>query len=232
MIADRLRQIEDRIAAAAERSQRSPSAIQVVAVSKHQSVESMRNYAEILCARSQIALFGESYVQEYVSKRSALNINHTVHLIGPLQSNKVARAVELFDLIESVHSLRVAKLISQQAQKHDKQQAIYLQVNVSNDHGKHGFDSTEIIELLRNEIESLPNIEIRGLMTITRLYSNAEDARTDFRALRQLRDKLQSEFSFSGQLALSMGMSADYEVAVEEGATHVRIGSALFGERS
>ena len=232
MIAERLRQIESRIAAAAIKSGRQAADVTLVAVSKHQSSQVMQAYAEIMRARAQVAIFGESYLQEYNSKRAALLLPHKVHLIGPLQSNKVARAVEIFDLIESVHSLRIAELISLQANKRSKKQAVYLQVNISNDDNKHGFSPKEIYESLGQSIMKLDGLDVQGLMAITRLYDVPEDARADFGALRSLRDKLQGAFALSAPLALSMGMSADYEVAIEEGATHVRIGSALFGERS
>lgn len=232
MIADRLYKIEQRIAEAATRSGRSASDVTIVAVSKHQSVEAMQHYADILATRSQEVVFGESYVQEYASKQKVLCRPSKVHLIGALQSNKAARAVELFDLIESIDSLRIAGYVSNQAIKRRKIQPVFLQINVSNDRDKHGFDPDEIQVLLERSILGLEGLDVQGLMTITRLYHDPDDARGDFKALRMLRDTLQSKFHFARPLALSMGMSADYEIAIEEGATHVRIGTALFGERS
>lgn len=232
MIADNLAVIQTNIAAAAARSGRSNSAVSLVAVSKHQDVAAMKAYAELIDKQGQLPLFGESYVQEYATKKRLLNCKHCSRLIGPLQSNKVARAVELFDLIESVHSLKIAQLVSQHALKLSKRQAIYLQVNISQDQDKQGFNPSEIEDLIKDHIFNLAGIDLRGLMTITKLYPEPEGARQDFRALRNLADNLQTKIPKMPSLALSMGMSADYEIAIEEGATHVRIGTALFGERS
>ena len=232
MIADRLRQIEQRIATAAAISKRTLNDVTLVAVSKHQSIAAMQSYCDLCAQNSRNVIFGESYLQEYAAKRAVLGRSHQSHLIGPLQSNKVARAVDVFDLIESVHSERIARLISEQAIKRSKKQAVFLQVNISNDGDKHGFSPNEIDDLLSKSLLHLDGIEVQGLMTITKLYDKPEGARGDFDALRQLRDRLQAKFDFATPLALSMGMSADYEIAIEEGATHVRIGSALFGDRS
>jgi len=177
-----------------------------------------------------ITTLGENRVQEAEDKVVAVQ-GALWHLVGHLQSNKAARAVRLFDVIESVDSVDLAARLSALAQEEraGRRLPVYLQVNVDRDPQKAGFDpgalETQLPQLL-----DLSGLEIRGLMTVGRLANRPEDARPTFRSLRELSDRLRQADPRLGA-GLSMGMSDDYEVAVEEGATIVRVGRALFGER-
>jgi pyridoxal phosphate enzyme (YggS family) len=180
--------------------------------------------------RLGITTFGENRVQEAEAKRREVDAG-TWHLIGRLQSNKVARAVATFDVVESVDSVDLAQKLGRAAQSQlaDGRMPVYLQVNVDRDPAKGGFDP-DALEADFARLTELPGIQVVGLMTVGRLAQRAEDARSTFRALRDLRDRLATRHS-KVPLGLSMGMSDDFEVAVEEGATIVRVGRALFGER-
>ncbi len=177
-----------------------------------------------------LTTFGENRVQEALGK-----IPHVAgarwHLVGHLQSNKAARAVELFDVFESVDSLDLARRLGRVA--HDSRAGqllpVYLQVNVDGDPHKEGFDPATLANEL-SDLLDVDGLEVRGLMTVGRMVDDLQDARPTFRSLRHLSASLRQEDSRLGA-GLSMGMSDDFEVAVEEGATVVRIGRALFGER-
>ena len=218
-----------RVSQACARSARFQSEVTLLAVSKKQPVEMMQDYLEICREQKIVATFGENYVQEFKKKREILNPGYLAHMIGPLQSNKVRDAVALFDLIESVHTVEIAQHIDKAAAKMGKVQSIYLQVNVSSDDLKSGFPVDSVMKQL-DQLSNLQNISIDGLMTITRLYDEPEQARPDFRKLRNLRDEAAQHLG--RPLGLSMGMSSDFEIAVEQGATVVRVGTALFGERN
>ena len=196
----------------------------ILAVSKFQPIELMQELADYLLTQGQVVTFGESYVQEYQKKRQNLP-KHYAHMIGRMQRNKADLAVELFDVIESVHSLKLAEALEKAAEKAGKIQDIYLQVNISDDDAKAGilvseFDATYL------EIKAFSNLSIKGLMTITRDYENIEDVRGDFRRMADLYKRVNNS-----NFTLSMGMSHDYLIAIEEGANEVRVGSALFGAR-
>ena len=214
-----------RIAAACEVAGRDPADVTLVAVSK--TVEVARLRAAIAAG---LATLGENRVQEAVDKIPALP-GATWHLIGPLQSNKARRAVELFDVIQSVDSIGLGERLDRIAGeiRPGSRLPILLQVNVDDDPAKAGFARAD----LPAAIESLAGsegLELRGLMTIGRLVAQPEQARTTFRRLRQASEGLRGGGHPIGP-ALSMGMSDDYPIAVEEGATIVRVGRALFGER-
>ncbi|RIL06064.1 MAG: YggS family pyridoxal phosphate-dependent enzyme [Proteobacteria bacterium] len=228
-IEERLAEIKSRIEAAKERGGRKDSKVSLVAVSKKQPVSKMASYKEICEARGEIPIFGENYVQDFRDKSAHLGGKLIAHLIGPLQSNKAKLAVQLFDVIESIDSIAIAEEVNKQAAKAGKRQQVYLQINISQDSAKHGFAPDEVEDLIIGSFVKLDNLEVRGLMTITKLYENPESARPDFRALTALAGRL--ERHCSSPLEISMGMSDDFEVAIEEGATHVRIGTALFGSR-
>lgn len=196
----------------------------LVAVTKKQEVEKIQ---ELINSQENV-IIGENYVQEFEEKQKELTGNYQVHLIGPLQTNKVKKAVSLFDVIQGVHSFKLAQNISKEAAKIDKTQEIYLQVNISEDENKSGFSIKELDEQIE-EILKLENIKVLGIMTITFNYGSPEDVRPDFIATRELRDRLSSNFGCS--FKISMGMSADYMIAVEEGASLVRVGSSIFGSR-
>jgi pyridoxal phosphate enzyme (YggS family) len=196
-----------------------------VAVSK--TVEASRLEAAVAAG---LTLLGENRVQEAASK-VPLVPGARWHLIGPLQSNKTRRAVELFDAVESVDSLDLARRLDRIVGELGRPPlGAYLQVNVDRDEAKAGF-LPEQLEAELPHLAALPNLRLLGLMTVGRLASKPDDARPTFARLRELSGKLQTRVDGLGP-ALSMGMSADYAVAVEEGASVVRVGQAIFGERS
>jgi pyridoxal phosphate enzyme (YggS family) len=234
-IADRLDCVLLSLDRALARSERDRSGVMLVAVSKKQPVTLMHEYLEAATARRLSVVFGENYVQELKTKRSQFSQNQVFHLIGPLQSNKIRDAVRHADVIQSVHSLSVLQGIADEAQKQGKQQRIFLQVNIGDDPNKSGFQSSEIPEILSQVAKHASSLSLVGLMTITPYYDEPEDARPDFTRMRRLKEELQATALrdvFEGRnILLSMGMSADFHIAIEEGADVVRVGTALFGER-
>ncbi|MBM4462280.1 MAG: YggS family pyridoxal phosphate-dependent enzyme [Chloroflexi bacterium] len=213
-----IHEVERRIARAAEKSGRSPGDITIIAVTK--TIEP-RLIQEAF--QAGMRHFGESRIQEAsdkIGQLSALQPPPTWHMVGHLQTNKAGLAVELFQFIQSLDSIKLAEVISHRAQR---DMPILLQVNVSGEASKFGF-SPDQVSSAAQVIAHLPHLQIEGLMTIAPLATNPEEVRPFFRQLRLLRDSLGLEH-------LSMGMTDDFEVAVEEGATMVRIGRAIFGER-
>ncbi|ADE36453.1 YggS family pyridoxal phosphate-dependent enzyme [Methanohalophilus mahii] len=179
--------------------------------------------------RAGATIIGENRVQEYEDKSEKILPCET-HLIGHLQTNKVKRAVEYFDVIQSVDSLKVINNIDTRAGDIDKVQRVFLQVNIGNEPQKHGFRLDRIKEVI-NEIRSLQNIRVEGLMCIPP-FVPAEQTRPYFQKMKALFDEMKQENGGNIDIQeLSMGMSNDYMVAIEEGATMVRVGSAIFGER-
>ncbi|ATU08845.1 YggS family pyridoxal phosphate-dependent enzyme [Methanohalophilus portucalensis] len=179
--------------------------------------------------RAGAAIIGENRVQEYEDKRKEILPCET-HLIGHLQTNKVKKAVEFFDVIQSVDSMKVINNIDSRAGDIDKVQRVFLQVNIGNEPQKHGFRLDRIEEVI-NEIRSLQNIRVEGLMCIPP-FVPAEQTRPYFQKMKALFDEMKQENRGNIDIQeLSMGMSNDYMVAIEEGATMVRVGSAIFGER-
>jgi PLP dependent protein len=228
--AENLSRIDHRIAAACRRAGRSRSEVSLMAVSKTHPAEALAE-----ATRSGILLFGENRVQEFEAKRPRLRelgVAADIHLIGHLQSNKSAKAVELFDAIDTVDSLRLAERLSDAATRLEKTLPILIEIKLSSEPAKTGLtpDSPELSTLLER-LPHLPNLPLRGLMTIAPFDDNPETARDCFRRLRTLRDTLAARYPRLDLSTLSMGMSGDFEVAIEEGTTLVRIGTALFGER-
>ena len=217
-IADNLRRVNEQIAIACERAGREPSEVRLIAVSKTFPVEAI---AEASAAGQRD--FGENRVQEGLAKLESLpglGVEADLHLIGHLQRNK-ARHAGSFASVQSVDSVRLAEAISRRL---DRELPILLEVNVGEETTKHGFRVEETAEALE-QIRTLPNLRVDGLMTVAPEVADPEDVRPVFRRLRELAEHLcLSE--------LSMGMSNDYAVAIEEGSTMVRIGRAIFGERS
>lgn len=236
VLADRIATVRDRIATAARRADRNPDAITLVVVTKTHSPETVR--AAIAAGATNL---GENRVQEASAKIEALaDLRASVrwHLIGHLQRNKARLASELFDIVHSVDSLRLAETLSRQLA--DRRLSVLLQVNVSGEQSKEGFDlagglqNNAALNTFLADVEAvlaLPYLEVRGLMTIAPLSAHPEQARPSFRALRLLRDELARRFPMASWDELSMGMTDDFEVAIEEGATVVRVGRAIFGER-
>ncbi len=225
---DRLEAVRGRIARAAQRSGRFPSDVLLVAVSKTVPAEVM-----IEAARIGQTDFGENRVQEFRNKRPELDaagIRARYHLVGHLQSNKARAAARLFDIIQSVDSLRIARLLDAEAGSAGKRPGVLLEVNYSDDPARPGFDPDEI-EAAAADIAALPSLEILGLMTVAPLGLDEVGVRLVFRKLRRLRDRLAEHYPSVEWRHLSMGMTDDFEVAIEEGATIVRVGRAIFGER-
>jgi pyridoxal phosphate enzyme (YggS family) len=215
----------DQIAGACARAGRDPAGVTLVAVSKTVPAERL-----VAAVEAGLAILAENRVQEGEAKMPLVP-GATWHLVGPLQSNKARRALDTFSLIQSVDSTDLARRLDRLAADSRPGQAvpILLQVNVDDDVAKAGFEIAALQADL-DEILELPRLDVRGLMTIGRLVDRPEDARPTFRALRQLSERLRDGRPRLGA-ELSMGMSADFDVAVEEGATIVRVGQALFGER-
>ncbi|MGA3029251.1 MAG: YggS family pyridoxal phosphate-dependent enzyme [Candidatus Limnocylindrales bacterium] len=214
----------DEVAAACRRAGRDLGDVALVAVSK--TVDPSRLGAAVAAG---LTVLGENRVQEAESKAPFLP-GATWHLIGPLQSNKARRAVELFAVIESVDSLDLARRLDRIASEVGTAPlGVYLEVNVDRDEAKAGF-LPEALETALPALSELSNLRLLGLMTVGRLASSAEEARPAFVRLRELSTRLRARVARLGP-GLSMGMSDDYAVAVEEGATVIRVGRALFGER-
>jgi len=229
-IADNLAQANDKITQAAARSGRATSDVELLAVSKTKPIELIEEAAS---AGQQI--FGENRVQELITKVPAMSDDLQWHLIGPLQRNKIRKVLPLVDAIHSVDSLRLAEGIDRVANEIEIANPIpiYLQVNIGQDDAKSGFDAPELTNgAVVEQILSLPKLRLVGLMTVPPIGDGtAESARPHFSALRELRDQIETASGVRVP-GLSMGMSGDFEVAIEEGATIVRVGSTLFGSRN
>jgi len=227
-IAGRLARIRERIAWAAERAGRtSAEAADVVLVgaSKRQEPERLRAAWE-----AGLRVFGENRVQEAEEHRQVVPAA-TWHLIGPLQSNKARRAVELFSAVHSIDRLKIARHLDRHAGEAGVRLECFLEVNVGAEESKAGFLPDELAERVA-PIAALPHLRVLGLMAIPPAPEGPDDSRRWFRELRRLSEALAGRPEWQGWPGkLSMGMSADYEIAVEEGATHVRVGTALFGPR-
>ena len=225
-IAENFEEIRKRIARAALAAGRDPETVRLVAVSK---TKPARAIAEAFACGQVI--FGENYVQELVAKAAELPAGISWHFIGHLQSNKVRQIAGVVELIHSVDRLSLAREIDRQWGLLGKSCDILIQVNISCEPGKSGTSSEELLDLVR-EVASLPNLRIRGLMTMPPFFDDPEGARPYFAALRVLAREVEKEEIPGVEMReLSMGMSGDFEAAVGEGATLVRVGSALFGER-
>jgi len=215
--------VRSNIAEAAQRSGRSPGEITLVAVSKTVPVELVK-----IAYNLGVTDFGENRVQEALPKIAEFHPQGMRwHMIGHLQSNKAGKVAAAFDSVQSVDSLHLAQALNGHA---GKRLPVLLQVNVSGEESKEGMPLDDA-PMLARQIAALPAIEVQGLMTIAPLVENPEEVRPVFRRLRNLRERLQDELPQCSWQHLSMGMSDDYRVAIEEGATIVRIGRAIFGER-
>lgn len=225
-IAENINRIKQRMAAAAARSGRNPESIRLMAVSKTVEPERIRQAID-----AGMTLFGENYVQE--AREKIPDIGHDVqwHMIGHLQTNKAKYVVSLFDWIHSVDRLELAEELDRRAGRHSRKLNVLIEVNVSGEASKSGAEPTQIIELARL-ISVLPNLSIQGLMTMPPYSDDPEQSRPHFIALRKLRDDIESAcIPGVAMNELSMGMTDDFEVAIEEGATIIRVGRAIFGER-
>lgn len=223
-IADRLANVERRIAAACERSGLSRSEIVLVVVSKTFPASAID---EVVAAGATD--IGENKVQEAEAKFSSLKARARFHLIGHLQSNKARLAASLFDVIQTVDSVKLARRLDDAAAAEGKRLEILIQVNVGLEEQKHGVAAANASELAR-ELLQFEHLELSGLMTIPPI-ANESETRGYFREMRALRDEMKNRPGLGALHHLSMGMSSDFEIAIEEGATIVRAGSAIFGSR-
>lgn len=228
MVKERLQRVRDQIRSAAEGCGRDPGEIQLVAVSKTVPADRVQQAIE-----AGASVLGENYIQEAREKHHLLSHQPiSWHFIGHLQSNKAKYAVKIFELIHSVDRLKLARELDKQAGKIDKVQPVLIQVNIAEEETKSGIRAADLMALIR-EAAGLKHLSIRGLMTMPPYFDDPEAARPFFSALRQLRDRIQEEqIPNVGMTELSMGMTGDFSTAIEEGATLVRIGTAIFGERS
>lgn len=214
------------IAEAALRGGRAPNEITLVAVSKTMPVELVQ-----MAYNLGVTDFGENRVQEALPKIAAFHPQGLRwHMIGHLQSNKAGKVVSSFDCVHSVDSLHLAQTLNRHAAELGKRLPVLLQVNVSGEASKEGMSPAEALGLAQQFV-TLPHIQVEGLMTIAPLVEDAEQVRPVFREMRLLRDQLRAKLPSNSWQHLSMGMTDDYRVAIEEGATIVRIGRAIFGER-
>lgn len=220
-----LDEVKAKIAAAAKRAGRDPSDVEIIAVTKTHGEDVVREAWD-----AGLRIVGENKVQEAMWKKQQSISGPEWHLIGHLQSNKVRHALETFDFIHSVDSAKLADRINAVADAIGAHPHILLEVNVSGEKSKSGMPPQAVRETIAHIVSECPRITLEGFMTMAPFSDDPEDARPFFRALRELRDKMEAEFNASFP-RLSMGMSGDYEVAVEEGATWVRLGTILFGER-
>jgi pyridoxal phosphate enzyme (YggS family) len=224
-LAENLSSIQQRIAAACQRAGRDPASVMLMAVSKTHPPETVQEATDL-----GLVFFGENKVQEAKAKIPQCPGKLRWHFIGHLQSNKARDAVDLFEMIQSVDSLALAQEINKRCEQAGKRMPILLEVNLAGEASKFGYAPERLLAEF-NELNALPRLEIHGLMTVPPWKPAAEQVQPFFRQAREL--KQQCEEILGAPLPhLSMGMSGDFEVAIEEGATIVRIGTALFGERA
>ena len=226
-------EVYNRIEAACARAGRPKNEVSLIAVTKRQAIGVIQAYIEFCAVNKLRCELGENYVQEWAEKKEHLKGDFSSHCIGHLQTNKLKRAVECFDSVQTIESMKQIKELSKIFSKTSNialPYPIWVQVNISKDEGKSGVFEEEL-PVLVEEILLHTDVTITGLMTITRAYEDAEDTRRDFARLVSLAKHTEETLRLAAPLAISMGMSEDFELAIEEGATHVRVGSALFGQR-
>ena len=226
-IKDRLAAVKREIYQAAKDCGRNPTDIKLVAVSKKKPVESILEAID-----AGIEILGENYIQESVEKIEQIaRKDQSWHFIGHLQSNKAKFAVRYFDLIHTVDKLKLAKEINRQAEKIGKIQSILMQINISQETAKSGAGADDAVKLAR-EIAEMKNVSLKGLMGMPPFFDDPERARPFFKALHDIKTKINGlHIKGISMEHLSMGMSGDFKVAIEEGSTLVRIGTAIFGSR-
>jgi pyridoxal phosphate enzyme (YggS family) len=225
LVASNLAEIRERIARSAARTGRAAKDITLIAVSKTFPPEAIRSAYEL-----GLRHFGENRVQEWESKRSSVAVlDATWHLIGHLQSNKARRAANLFSRVDSVDSIALAQKLDAAAASEGKRLKILIEVHLGGEETKSGVPEADL-RALAGSIAQLQNLELLGLMTIPPYFEEPERVRPYFQKLRVLCDRIGAQLSLP-LTVLSMGMSHDFEIAIEEGATEIRVGTALFGER-
>lgn len=226
MLRENLQEVEERIRAACRRAGRERSEVTLVAVSKTKPVETLQEAYDL-----GVRLFGENKVQEIREKYEALPKDIEWHMIGHLQTNKVKYIIDKVKLIHSVDSLRLAEVIEKEAEKQNRIVDILLEVNVAEEESKFGLKTEEVLPMAE-KIAELSHIRLRGLMTIAPFVENPEKNRTIFANLHKLYVDIKEKNIDNGTVSiLSMGMTNDYEVAIEEGSTMIRVGTGIFGAR-
>lgn len=227
MVKENLKYVEDKIVKACQRVGRNPNEVTLIAVSKTKPVSLIREAVEY-----GIIDFGENKVQELCSKTEEIKTPLNWHMIGHLQRNKVKYIIDKTSLIHSVDSYRLAEKISEEAAKKNIICPILIEVNVAGEESKYGVKPKEVLPFLL-EISKLSNIIVKGLMTIAPFVDNPEENRIHFKELRNLYIDIKTKNIDNVNMSeLSMGMTGDYEVAIEEGATYVRVGTGIFGQRN
>ncbi len=225
-IRENVAQIMQRIQRACEKTGRDPNEIEIIAVSKTVNAAHIKEAVE-----SGISNIGENRVQEAWQKYQELGPIACWHMVGRLQTNKVKRALQVFDIVHSVESIHLAEEIQKRAEQINREVEVLIEVNTSSEGTKIGVHPEKTLELIR-QIASLPRLKIRGLMTIGVFTPDPEVVRPCFKTLHQLRDDIREEGIDGVRMEhLSMGMTDDFEVAIEEGSNMVRIGRAIFGQR-
>lgn len=230
MIQENLRQVRQNIAAACARCERSPEEITLVAVSKTKPVSAIE-----ACIAAGECLFGENYVQELVEKHAQISAGVTWHMIGHLQRNKVKYIIDKVAMIHSVDSMRLAAQIEAEAAKRGLIMNILLEVNIAEEASKWGFGADEAANAAAQIAAQCPHLRVRGLMTSAPYTEDPESNRIHFHNLHTLFSTIKNALPAGHNISfdtLSMGMTGDYEVAIEEGATMVRVGTGIFGERN
>ena len=222
-IRDNLLRVRERIEGAAQKAGRDPKEIKLVAVSKMVEVDRIKEAIE-----AGVSILGENYVQEAQEKIEALGKPVSWHFIGHLQSNKAKYAVRLFDVIHSLDSIPLAEELSRRAEQPDRVIRVMIEVNLSKEATKFGTDEERVLNLARR-IQNLGHLSLEGLMTMPPYFDSPEMSRPYYVALRELEDRMIKDGIPLKEL--SMGMSNDFEIAIEEGATYVRVGTAIFGPR-
>jgi pyridoxal phosphate enzyme (YggS family) len=227
MISDNIHHIKQQIKQAAEQVNRNASEIKLVAVSKRFPIEAIEE-----AYHAGHFLFGENYIQELIHKRPAAPMNASFHFIGNLQSNKARHAAEFCDMVETVDREKLGKALNKHCVTLNKTLEILVQVNIGNEPQKSGVERAEAASLIQH-LNQLKNLRVCGLMTIPPATETPEESRVFFRELRILSEDFMSQGLFPkvAQPELSMGMSNDFHIAIEEGATIVRVGTAVFGQR-
>lgn len=226
MISQNLENVFKKIENSALRSNRDPQEIKLIAVTKKVSIHNI-----LECIKAGVNIIGENYVQEALSKIEKLPSHIEWHMIGHLQRNKVKYIIESCSMIQSVDSIELAEEISKRGKQINKIMPILIEVNQGEELTKTGVKNKDDIIKLVQHILTLPNLSLKGLMSIPPFFINPEDVRPFFRQLRELKDEINKIIPKANLTELSMGMSNDFEIAIEEGATMVRIGRAIFGER-
>ena len=227
MLKDQLQEVEKRIQAACDRAGRKREEVTLIAVSKTKPVETLQEAYDL-----GVRIFGENKVQELTAKYEALPKDIHWHMIGHLQTNKVKYIIDKAELIHSVDSLKLAETIEKEAAKHDLIADILVEVNVAEEESKFGMKMEEVIPFVE-KVSAFPHVRVRGLMTIAPLVEDPEENRSIFADLHKLYIDIKKKNHDNDTVSvLSMGMTNDYEVAIEEGATMVRVGTGIFGARN